>query len=221
MPRARAIEAVRQARADVYRSLVLEAAEELFAEHGFEATRMQQVAEAAGLSVGTLYGLVAGKAELYAEVQRERGAELLASVGPMIERVDADDPVELLITGVRAYVRFLVAHPSYLKMQLREVAAWASGPSPATTEQYETWNQGQLLTTRIFERAVREGRVVDEDPRLLARTMIAMQQVHLAHWVEGGMRDDPERLIDGIVRQLRRSFLVDRNATPPAGAEER
>lgn len=218
MAQARALDVARQARTDVYRKLVLEAAERHFAEGGYEATRIQQIAESAGLSVGTLYGIFPGKQELYREIQTVRGAELLESVRPALEAMDdADaDPVALLLTGVRAYVRFLVAHPSYLRMQLRDVAAWAVGPDPAAAAQFETWRTGQELTTRIFARGVATGRVVDEEPALLARTMIAMQQVHLAYWMEQGATGDPDALIDGILRQFRRSFLVD----PAPGAPE-
>lgn len=45
----------RQARQALYRDLVLEAAEATFAEHGVESSKMEQIAEASGLSLGTVY----------------------------------------------------------------------------------------------------------------------------------------------------------------------
>ena len=46
------------------------------------------------------------------------------------------------------------------------------------------------------------------EPRLLARMSIAMQQVQLAHWIETGMRQPPEQVVEEITLQLRRAFCV-------------
>jgi len=46
------------------------------------------------------------------------------------------------------------------------------------------------------------------DPEILARMMIAMQQVQLAHWVEGGMKRDPQAVIDDVELHIRRAFCV-------------
>ena len=40
----------------------------------------------------------------------------------------------------------------------------------------------------------------------MARTLVAIQQVMLAEWVEGDMRDDPESLIEAMQTQARRAF---------------
>ena len=45
----------------------------------------------------------------------------------------------------------------------------------------------------LFERGVANGELVDEDPQLLQSLMLANGQVHLAHWLRGGMREDPGR----------------------------
>ena len=39
---------------------ILEAAEDVFAEHGFEAAKVQQIAERARLSMGTIYSIFPG-----------------------------------------------------------------------------------------------------------------------------------------------------------------
>ena len=54
-------ENVRRARAGLYRQLVLEAAERSFAEKGFDATKMEEIAAESGLSLGTVYSVFAGK----------------------------------------------------------------------------------------------------------------------------------------------------------------
>lgn len=56
---------------------VLDAAAEVFAEHGYEGARVVQIAAAAGLSVGAIYTNYRSKAELLAAVvERDSAAEL-------------------------------------------------------------------------------------------------------------------------------------------------
>jgi AcrR family transcriptional regulator len=56
---------------------VLDAAAEVFAEHGYEGARVAQIAAAAGLSVGAIYNHYQSKAELLAAVvERDSASEL-------------------------------------------------------------------------------------------------------------------------------------------------
>jgi TetR/AcrR family transcriptional repressor of nem operon len=53
----------------MYRSLVLQAAEHLFGTRGYERTKIQDIAAASGLSLGTLYSVFDGKADLREAIQ--------------------------------------------------------------------------------------------------------------------------------------------------------
>jgi hypothetical protein len=52
-----------------------------------------------------------------------------------------------------------------------------------------------------------EGTLIDEDPAVLARAIIATHQVWLADWVERGMSDDPDRLIKRMTDFVERAFV--------------
>jgi AcrR family transcriptional regulator len=74
------------------RDRILEAAVDLFAAHGFEATTMRMLGEAVGLDNSSLYRHFAGKSEL-ANAALDRVTELfLMAVGP---RLAAGQPVTL------------------------------------------------------------------------------------------------------------------------------
>ena len=62
-----------EARARMYRDLVEEAAEHVFAQKGFDDATMQEIAAEAGVSLKTLYATVPGKHELYEAVVEARG----------------------------------------------------------------------------------------------------------------------------------------------------
>jgi AcrR family transcriptional regulator len=63
-------EEARRARNDVYRQHIFEAAERVFAERGYEQTKVQEISKLAGLSMGTIYAIFPGKAELYRAILR-------------------------------------------------------------------------------------------------------------------------------------------------------
>ena len=76
---------VRRAKVDMYRRLVLEAAERVFAEHGYDEAKIQDIAASAGIALGTLYTVLPGKTEIYAAIQEQRGQEIIASIYRAIE----------------------------------------------------------------------------------------------------------------------------------------
>jgi len=204
--RSRPRENARRAREALYRRLVLEAAERIFAEKGFEAAKIEEIAAGSGLSLGTLYSVLAGKPDVMRAVHATRNREILQASAAAAGA--ASGPAEALLAAVAAYVDFFVGHPDYLRIHLRGGHAWglagAGHPSPA---QAHAWEEGIELYAAIFARGVAEGAFHAGPPRLLARMMIAMQQVQLADWVERGMRDDPGSLVAEVHAWVRRAFF--------------
>lgn len=73
----------------MYRELVIDAAERVFASRGYAGTRMQDVADEAGLAIATVYATIAGKEELYAAIHERNGRVLLARARPRRRRARA------------------------------------------------------------------------------------------------------------------------------------
>ena len=207
MPRNQPRENARKARSDLYRQLILDAAEGAFAQRGVEDTKMEEIAAQSGLSLGTLYSVFSGKLDLVRAVHETRLGEVLQRAADAARGLD--EPLAMLLAGVRSYVEFFVVHPDYLRMHLREGYAWGLiDSSLSTREQADAWREGVAMQTALFERGIAEGVFHPGDPKRMARMMIAMQQVQLASWVEGEMELAPEELIGEIERQVRRSFCL-------------
>ena len=89
-------------RSESTRQAILGAARELFADRGYEATPIDEVARRAGVSKGALYHHYRDKAEVlaavYEELERGLAAQLAASVAGIA------DPVEMLRTGCQAFL---------------------------------------------------------------------------------------------------------------------
>jgi AcrR family transcriptional regulator len=200
--------ALKAARRDLERAHLVDAAERVFATRGFERTRMQEVAAAAGLALATVYGLFPGKDALYAEVHRVRGRALLARA--MEASQGAGSAWDALLVGVRAYAEHLTAHPAFLKLHLLESQPWAMRPRFTTKVQDALWREGLQLTIEVFTAAIAEGSALDGDPSLHARLMIAAHQVFLGDWVDDGMREPREALVARMQAYVERAFARPR-----------
>jgi AcrR family transcriptional regulator len=194
-----------EARERMYRDLVFESAEHVFARQGFDEATMQQIAAEAGISLKTLYGTVPGKAELYAEIQETRGREFSHRMTQAME--GGGDPLAVLERGVGAYVDFLVEHPDFLRIHLREGKAWGLQPSGSGRED---WRHGVGGFASILRRGMDEGLFYEGDPEIMAMTGIAVMQVQLARFAEGIGAEDAKVLSDEISLQLRRLLCKTR-----------
>lgn len=189
----------------MYRELILPAAERVFAERGYEGTRMQHIAAEAGLALGTVYRATEGKAEIFAAIHRLRGDELLTRAAAAAQ--GATSTLDALLRGVKAYVEFLVEHPHYLRIHLTEGQPWALSPRFSSAEQQRQWSEGLALSVAVFRAGIAEGVLVDDEPERLARLMIAAHQVLLVDWVESGMTAPPPVLIERMQAHVRRAFV--------------
>ena len=203
-PRRRPREEARKARNEVYREHIVEAAERVFADRGFEAAKVQEISQLAGLSLGTIYAIFPGKIELYAAVLEARAQELLALARTIAVRRDA--PLETLHALATVYIDYFLAHPNFLRMHLRSGASWALVPATGADTRVEHWSDILALQADIFRRGVTQGVFVDEDPVFLSRMFSAMDQVLLSEWVATGMKMPRDELVRRLTELVERAF---------------
>ena len=104
------------------RAAILDAAEQLFAEHGYDATSLTQVGAAAGVSRGTPGYFFRSKAELYQAVLDRSFAEVRDAVREGRARALAsNESAETILAGaVSDYFDFLAARPNFVRLIERE-----------------------------------------------------------------------------------------------------
>jgi AcrR family transcriptional regulator len=201
-------ETLREARAGAYRAVVRAAAERVFAESGFAGTRVEQIAKAAGVSVGTIYRAYPGKKrEIYRDIHVHRGTEVLGRTQAAgVRAFQRGDVLDAMVEGIAAVVEYFVEHPDFLRIVLREEKAWAQGPSRQSAAQTVMWNEGLGGTEEGLRLAIASGLVIDESPALLARTMVALQHAHLGYWLESGAREPAATVAARLCRQVLLAF---------------
>lgn len=191
----------------MYREHIMEVAENLFAEHGFSNTKMQDIARAAGISLGTLYQSYAGKRELYRQLLIVRDGQMFDMVmtkgAPVLKQPQS---IEQLLWLTEAHIRFLLEHDSYLRIQLQQGYAWyhqAAQPSP---DEQRMWEQGIGFIKQLLDWGAKQGFFIPGDTGDQARLMISMQQTRLANWVANGMREPHDSVIARIQADFVRQF---------------
>jgi AcrR family transcriptional regulator len=107
---------------DRSRAAILDAAEQLFADQGYDATSLTQVGAAAGVSRGTPGYFFRSKAELYQAVLDRSFAEVRDAVREGRARALASqESAETILAGaVSDYFDFLAARPNFVRLIDRE-----------------------------------------------------------------------------------------------------
>lgn len=116
----------------------LRAAHELFAERGYAAVTMEEIAAAVGVTKPLLYNYFGNKERLYIACMERAGDSLTRTVGEAI--ADAASPGDALASGVRAFFAFLDS----------DRAAWAvlfdeTLPSSGEVAERVTAYRGQIV----------------------------------------------------------------------------
>ena len=213
---AKAQQSLRGKKRDLYREAILDAAERVFGEEGYEATKVQRIAAEAGVSLTTLYSVLQSKWEIYRAVHRRRLAEVM-SLAQGIVRKDMSS-LDTLIAGTRMQLAFFMARRDFTKMQLKEVTAWSTIGLLRSPEQIEALGAGLQLFSDLFRQGIKDGYLIDDDPELMARIVIASQQVRLGMWMDRGCQEDPDRVADAALRHLLRSYCKTERLASALGA---
>lgn len=108
------------ARGEETRQSILEAAESIFADIGYGAARLDQVAQAVGIRRPSILYYFASKQDLYDAVEADIFASMHAFAQERIQGVT--DPLDRLLALLDAWLDFNVARPSAARIIQRLVA---------------------------------------------------------------------------------------------------
>lgn len=182
------------------RDALLVAARSVFEDKGYPATRMSDIADAAGVAHGTVYTYFEDKAAVFDAVVDELTKQLAVDwrVG-----VDDADPVTRIEEANRRFLESYNAH-----VRLLEVVEQAGVANPEYRELLTEFRQ------RYVERAVagirrlqREG-VVDRtlDPYLAGSALCAMVEGFGRQWLGRREEHDPELVTATLTRLWARAL---------------
>jgi AcrR family transcriptional regulator len=159
------------------RAAILDSAEKLFAQKGFEATSLSEVGAAAGVSRGTPGYFFGSKAELYQAVLERCFTEVREAVRAGRARALASGQTSdaILAGAVSDYFGFLAARPNFIRLIERE--ALSGGPSH---DEVGHLSAGQEALTAISAELGLDDAPSGEAAQLLL-SIIALCWFHLIH----------------------------------------
>jgi TetR/AcrR family transcriptional regulator len=114
---------VKRKRGEQTREVILVAAEAEFADHGFDGTRVDAIAERSGFNKTLIFRYFGDKLGLYTAVLRRADQELHALQAQIFSPLVAEQPATALATAIGVIFDYLVDHPRFLRILTWEMAA--------------------------------------------------------------------------------------------------
>uniref|UniRef100_A0A8I0CZ21 TetR/AcrR family transcriptional regulator n=1 Tax=Pseudomonas tritici TaxID=2745518 RepID=A0A8I0CZ21_9PSED len=193
---------VRRTRAEMEetRAALLATARNVFREHGYAETSMDDLTAQAGLTRGALYYHFGDKKGLLAAVVDQIDDEMDQRLQTISD--NAEDPWEGFCNRCRTYLE-MALEPEFQRIVLRDAKAVLGGSSPES-QRYCVQSMHRLIGNLIHQ-----GVVDDADPQALA-SLIYGSLAEAAFWIADG-EESENRLTQGItalnllLRGLRRA----------------
>ena len=149
---------------------IIKAALAVFGECGLANARLQDIAERAGVSKGTIYLYFPNKEELFREMIRQTAVAA-------IERAEQANvqgtPTNQLLAFMRGYWAF-VRSPVFLTIYRLVLGELHQFPDLAKFYAHEVVARGQTLLAGIIRRGIDAGEFREIDPMIAARMVVAL-----------------------------------------------
>ncbi|MHB1785025.1 MAG: TetR/AcrR family transcriptional regulator [Acidimicrobiales bacterium] len=196
-PQPRRARAVGVEQKEARRRQILLAAKGVFAEEGFQATTMADVAKAARLSYGAVYWYFTSKDELFHGLMDLEEEALRTRIAAALEGAAPDDPEVALARAVRATFEFFEEDRAAVKLLFRDSYALGGRFESHLFSIYERFIDD---IAGVLAAGQRQGRVIAVPPRVAAFSVAALigQLAHRRLTTDDGL--DASVVADFVVR---------------------
>jgi AcrR family transcriptional regulator len=186
---------------------ILDAAVQLFAEHGYSDTDTQLLAEKLQVGKGTLYRYFRSKRDLFLAAADRVMRQMRHCVDASIEGIE--EPLDRIAIAVRAFLTFFAEHPEYVELLIQERAQFKDRKKPTYLEHREA---NSLRWRELYRSLIAVGRIRDVPPErisdvmsnLLYGTMFTNYFTGQRHSVEAQARDILDIVFNGILSDSER-----------------
>ena len=155
------------------RLVLIEAATQLFAQKGVDATTIDEIVVRAGVAKGTFYNYFLDRSEIAVAVAARIRHELNAAVAEI--NIGIDDPAERLMRGARLFMAMVLFEPVYARMLARTFAE--AGEVQASVNAHMLGD---------VEEAIATGRINVPNVDMAVNVMIGIVSVAMRNLLEFG-----------------------------------
>jgi TetR/AcrR family transcriptional regulator len=189
---------------------IMQAAVELFSEHGFHKVSMRAIAEESGFSTGTLYNFFRDKEDLYHTLVKEHYHKFHDALAVALDGREGDTETE----RIRAYItekgRLFQNNRSMLKLYFEETKKSGSDiKTGLDAELRSIYDDFIQRLASVFEIGMRKGtfrRVME--PYYLAIALASMTNAFLFLWLEDARKHPYEGNIEKMMQLMIESITV-------------
>jgi AcrR family transcriptional regulator len=175
------------------RAQLVEVGRAVFAERGFEATSVEEIAARAKVSKPIVYEHFGGKEGLYAVVVDREVEHIVARIG---EAVASGSPRDRLEQAVIAYLRYVEERPDGFAVLLRDAPRTENhGPLPALM--YELADRVGAVFTNLFRQAGYDAKAAP----IYAHALVGMV-AFVGQWWTESRKPPPAELVASHVAAL-------------------
>ncbi len=180
---------------------ILQAAREVFARAGFDAARMDDIADASGLSKGTLYLYYKSKDDLIAGLLQTTFDDLLLQLRSLL---DVDSPIEArMLDYAQQAAIYMQQDASTLNIAYAFYAVAARQPEIRLLLKTYFTEYRHTLTT-MLEQGIERGEFIAFDTAQAAITLIALLEGLTLLWFT-----DPDTMqLDSLLSTALRNFFA-------------
>lgn len=205
-----ATEQKRQRRKESRPAEIMAAGLRLFSERGFAATRLEDVADAAGVSKATIYLYFDSKADLFKAIVRDIASPRVGAIEALIDGFDG--PATDLLRGLYEQASGILS--SAEMRPIIKVVLSEAGNFPEIAEFYRTEIafRGLNNIARIIERGIASGEFRPCDPIPVAQSIIFPLLMNaLATEVFGALPElDPSRFLPSHLEFVLRGLAANK-----------
>jgi AcrR family transcriptional regulator len=149
---------------------IIDAALEVFGEQGLANARLQDIAQRAGVSKGTIYLYFPNKEELFREVIRHTAVAAIESGEKTLVQ---GTPTQQLVSAMRGYWKF-VRSPVFVTLHRLVLGELHQFPDLAQFYADEVVSRGLRLLSGIIRRGIDNGEFRQIEPMTAARMLVAL-----------------------------------------------
>lgn len=184
------------------RAAILTAAEDVLADEGLHAGRIEEIANRARVAVGTIYNLVGDREALIREIMHARHAEIVTLFAATLKRLEPAPFRDQVHGFVLAVFQYFSEHWRFFRLVMESERTAGGGKLGASARKHHTLLEIRKLYHELIERGVKQGALRAEGSELYGAMLSGMLREVMIHDLESQDRASPQARADELTRMF-------------------
>lgn len=186
---------------------ILDAAQDLIAQHGYAGFSIRDLSRESGLAKGTIYHHFQDKREIYLNAMERDFSELMGNLGDAVASIE--DPVVWLGCFARTYLRQANERRTHIRALLRELGAM-EGEMRQMAQKIREGVAGPVVA--VIQRGIAQGRFRNISPQVAVMGLIGALNTYIAWQLVVDEESLDENVADAILNTILYGLIKEENS---------